>query len=429
LDRVLELGFLLALVGTVVLACEEARRRASFGLVLLAVAVAAVRAAGVQVDALADERGFAAINGGLLAGGIALGLAAAAAALLKRSGWGDVGGAASLSLGGLAAAWGARVELRAAPTGRVAGVSILVVLLAEGVLRLTRRGRRPEQPDRLAWDLSVTQQPLRAVLAVATLAVSMGPHLAIVFGGALVAACANYLLIRRADGGQAVPILPILSLLLVPTGWLMAIIAGPEGLSMRGLPDLPLSPAAQILLAPPLLLVAFGFAGLWPFHRQGAATLLAVAGALLLARVGAPVLPDGMEHWRALAYPLLVAGLWHAALTRRAHAAAAAGALLGLCSLAPGGMAGSAWLLAGALIDQLSAWAVRPPGFTRWAVSRLGWIAIGWGGLLALTAGLHAEVVYSVLGAVGVAIGLLLPAGQDAGGPLHRGASSWLQAR
>jgi hypothetical protein len=37
--------------------------------------------------------------------------------------------------------------------------------------------------------------------------------------------------------------------------------------------------------------------------------------------------------------------------------------------------------------------------------------------------------VYSVLGAVGVAIGLLLPAGQDTGGPLHRGAGSWLQAR
>ena len=68
---------------------------------------------------------------------------------------------------------------------------------------------------------------------------------------------------------------------------------GADGPGGGALPNVPLSPAAERLVASALLLVAWGMSGLPPFHRQIAGALSAPAAALLLYRIGAGALPDG----------------------------------------------------------------------------------------------------------------------------------------
>ena len=212
--------------------------------------------------------------------------------------------------------------------------------------------------------------------------------------GVIVAAWSAYLL-RRTTGGAGLPVGPMLTLSLLAAWWLMATIAGPEGLSIAALPVVPTSPAAERLLAPVFLLAAWATAGLWPLHRQADAALLAPAGALLIARIVIPALPDGLEHWRALAMPLIVAGTGHAALSGRAKGLAVGMAWVGLLGATPGGRLGAALLLGGALVLELSRLAAASRAM-RLTVSASA-IAAGIGGVVAAEAGLRAEVVYTVL--------------------------------
>jgi hypothetical protein len=194
-------------------------------------------------------------------------------------------------------------------------------------------------------------------------------------------------------------------LLLVPAWWLMATIAGPEGLAIGSLPDLPWSPAAERLLAPALLLAAWISSGLWPWHRQEPAALTAPVAALLLARVAIPAFPDGLDHWRALAFPVVLLGLWHGVLTRRRAESVAALAWVGLVTGTPVGQAGGALLLLAGLALEL---AERLPPRPTWGVSGLrtgAALVLGAGALLAMEAGLRTEVVYSVLAALALVAG------------------------
>jgi hypothetical protein len=415
----LELGYLLTLAGTVSLPGVLERRTAGLGVALLAVAIAALRVAGNGFAAGAAESdiGFEVVNAGLLLGGVAMALMGAVAGVRRSGGFEEWIGPAAVAAGCVGVLWGARSSLSGAPPLRGGGATLLTVLLGAGLLWTGDRLRPPA--DRAAEP--VPPLPSRggrlwlplALLATATLTTAFGSHLLIVFAGAGVAAFAGYLLAWRARGKRVLPVLPFLALLLLPTYWLLATIAGPEGLAMSGLPDVPLSPPAQVLLAPALLLVALGFAGSWPFHRQVPGVLLAPVGALLLARVGTVALPDGMEHWRALAFPIVTVAIWHAALTRCPARAAAGGALIALCSLAPTGRAASSWLLAAAIVFESSQWSpwFGPRGI-REVIRRICWVAMGWGGLLALEAGFQAEVVYSILGALGIATGIALSGDQ-----------------
>jgi hypothetical protein len=192
-----------------------------------------------------------------------------------------------------------------------------------------------------------------------------------------------------------VPAAPILTLPLLGAWWLMATIAGPEGLRVGALPLLPMSPAAERLLAPVFLLAGWATAGLWPLHRQLDGALLAPAGAILLIRIVIPTMPDGLEHWRPLAMPLLAAGAWHAALSGRTPGLALALAWVGLLGLTPGGRLGAALLLAGALVVELGRLAPSSPA-RRFTMLASG-VAAAIGGVLALEAGLRGEVVYTLL--------------------------------
>jgi len=389
----METGYTLIVAGAALLPNVRARATGVLAAVAAGLAVAGLRAA----PGGAREPGFAAAGAALLLLGALLGAAAAVSGW--RRGRSRLSGAAAVGLlaGAAALLWGGRTLLRDAPA-RSTGLAFVVVV-ASGVIllvpgRLARPGGEPG---------ATAHRPLAGIagLLAGGLAVLAGPHLSVVFLGCIIAAWAGYLL-QRAAGGPAVPLAPALTLLLLPAWWFMATVAGPEGLGIGALGSLPLSPAAEQLLAPILLLAAWALAGLWPLHRQMPGPLTAPIGALLVARVALPAVPDGLEHWRALAAPLVVAGIWHAALTGRLALLAIGLAWVGL--LAPGGhgLAGAALLLAGALLLELA----RPFGAVdpRRAVAvrlALG-LATGCGALLAVEAALGGEVVYSVVAVAGI---------------------------
>jgi len=234
---------------------------------------------------------------------------------------------------------------------------------------------------------------------VATLA---GPHVVAVFGGVLVATWAAWLASHR-PGTRPLPVAPILTLVLIPAGWLLATIAGVVGLGIAALPQVPLSPAAELLLAPALLLAAWATAGLWPLQRQLPGALVAPAGALLLARIGHPLVPDGLEYWRPLTVPLLVLGLWHAASWSRWPLVIAGAAILAVAAATPVPTAGWAALLAISIALQLRlAMDLAPPQTI--AVRAASWPPATIAGVMVLEEVLRGEVVYSTLGILVLAL-------------------------
>jgi hypothetical protein len=178
----------------------------------------------------------------------------------------------------------------------------------------------------------------------------------------------------------------------------MATIAGPEGLGLGGLASVPFSPAAERVLAIPLLTAAWAVAGLWPLHRQLPGALVAPVGAFLLARVAIPAVPSGLEHWRPLAMPFIVAGVWHAALSGRLTRVAVGMAWVGLLAPSRLGLVGAALLLAAGLaVELVERVSALRAGRLAPAAQAIPLIAFGWGALLAVGAGLQGEVVYTAL--------------------------------
>jgi hypothetical protein len=321
---------------------------------------------------------------------------------------------------GIVAAWGERRQsclwwpgtilglvgslgLALAMVPGLAGADPRAFLAALGVasaatLLLHVIGRRVSFPQHYEPLPPLRPEVMTGTVALGLLDAALAPHLGLVIVGVVVAVWGAWGLHRR-EGGSRLPIAPALAVLLFPLWWLMATIAGPEGLALRMLPEVPLSPAAERLLAPVALVAAWATAGLWPLHRQVGA-LAAPAGALLLIRVIWPAMPQGMEHWRALAMPLVLLGLWHAALSVRLSGLAIGMAWVGLLGGTRGGDTGAALLLGAAVGLELRR---RYPAL---AAQRAATLAIalvgGSGALLALESGLGAEVVYTLLGAAGL---------------------------
>jgi len=372
-----------------------ARRIATGGLGVLALALAALRAGGGAGGLPGD---FAAAELGLvLVGVVALGRAAFPA---LRDGWRGVAGAALLAAGLAllsadvrALARAARPGATAAAFGVIVGLTALARLALGGLLRRLPPAADPRgEPVAARWVGCAASGALLAAL---------GPHLvAVLFGVVLAAAAvAGATRGRRrftaglAGAGALVA--------LAAAGWLFATIAGDQSLATAALPGLPLSPAAEALLAPLLLLAAWSVAGLWPMVRSPLSGLAGLAGLFLIARVAAPALPEGVDHWRPLAYPLLAVGLWQAIVARRWAAASTGGALFALISGTTQGVLAGWWLGAGALAAGL---AELLPGRVG---ARVWWLAAFAGGMGALpgaTAGLQREVVYTTLTVLGLAV-------------------------
>lgn len=403
-------AFLLIAVGAALIAYPPARSAAALAVVTAGLAIAAARAAAWPLPA-----GFIAVDAALVIVAALLGAAAVIMTLRHDISSRAAGGSLVLAAGGTALLWGGRAQvLSAAP--RALASSVLIVLAVAVVLTvLVRVAGREHPPD----GVPIRHRAMAGVVLGAVAAA--GPHLALVFGGAVVAGWSGWWLARTA-GLTRVPAAPVLTLVLVPAYWFTRTVAGPESLRIANLPQLPLSPAAELLLAPALLLAGWALAGLWPLHRQEPGAFTAPVGLLLLARVALPIVPDGLDHWRPLAMPVLVVGLWHATLTRRWSLLAVAVAWVGMLAPGQGGHDGAGLLVAAALLVEgaarLGAGYSRAAG----AVRLVAVLAGSWGALLAVSAGLRGEVVYTVLAVAGLAAAALALTPLRTG-PIFRGRS------
>jgi hypothetical protein len=399
MQNMIHLGFLLILLGAALLPRSRARRAA--GLAATAAGLALAGLAGTEPGAAAVAglpSGFLAADAALVVLGAVLAIGTALVAVLDRRSAPTIAGAIALAPGGILLGWGGAGLVAAAPSGALVVSALVEIALGVALLLVGwyLRFAPPADRDRLH------PRALYGGLLAGALAAAVGPHLGLVVLGVIVAACAGHLL-QRAEGGPRLPLAPAATLPLLPAWWLMATIAGPIGLWVSGLATVPLSPAAEQLLAVPLLIAAWAVAGLWPLHRHLPGALVAPVGAFLMARVAIPAVPSGLEHWRPLMMPLVVAGVWHAALSGRLPRVAVGMAWVGL--LAPDGMglAGAAMLMAAGLamelVERITALRV---GRLAPAAQALPLIAFGWGALLAVGAGLRGEVVYTAVAVAGL---------------------------
>ncbi len=343
---------------------------------------------------------FFTVNTGLLLLGAALAAAVALAVLRDRPR--SPRGLALLAGSGLVL-W--RVAGLAGPSGAVrsvlAGAAAALLGAGVGTVLLWLRRSTRSSPSPVGWPGLGGSLPVAFALGLGALAVVAGSRVGLVFLGLGVAAVADFLG-RRAIGQGRVPWLPAVALALVPIWWLMTTIAGAVGLGVANLADVPFSPRAEILIALPLALVAWSCLGLWPVQRLLPAGLLAPLGLALWLRVARPAVPEGLEHWQALLFPLGVLGVWGGALTGSSVAALNALAFVALASGAPGSAVGAVLLAVSALALAV---AQRPGGERAGGtvVERLAWVIAALGLPFVLEAGFRAQVTYTLAAAAGAA--------------------------
>ena len=324
-----------------------------------------------------------------------------AAGVAIRAGWRGL----PLGAGAFLVLWISRGVVTAtgvaeALLGVLAIAAIAAVLLWLG--HLVRR--RPGAP--LAPSAPVTLLPL---LIPGLLLSALGSHLSVVLLGPALLSWTAWLIVRPA-GARRWPVIPAaVCVVLVALYHFMSTVAGPEGLAMSGLDSLPFSPAAEVMVGAALLVVSWLLSGLWPLHRWSPGPLVAPGAAILLARVGLVAAPGGLEHWRTIAALLAMLGIWHAAASGWGAGMAVGGAWLALISLEPSGIVAAAWLLPSAVVlDLAGGERAESSPVRRWSRD-VAWMMAGWGGLLAIRAGLHGEVVYTMLSAAGAILLMASP--------------------
>jgi hypothetical protein len=376
------------------------RALGAVGAIAAGLAFAGLRA-GPEIPVSALPAGFLAVEGALLADGAILGIAGAVVGARAAR------GSRVFLLGAfLAGVGGSGLGLSAIPYLRAgAPLPVFFAALAMGIigLALAWAGSLLRSSSGSTGDLPTRPLGLVAVGAGALMAAA-SPWSGPILLGAVLAAAGGWICARSSDG-RRLPVAPVLTLALVPAWWLMRTIAGPEGLDTVSLPDLPWSPAAEQLLGALLLLAAWAMSGLWPLHREEPSALTAPVAALLMARVAVPAFPDGLEHWRALAMPLVLVGGFHAVLTGNRSKALTALAWVGLAAATAEGEVGAGLVLVGALVLV----AAERHGTGVHILARvIAALAIGTGALLVTEAGLRTEVVYTV----GAVAGLIAAAGR-----------------
>ena len=224
----------------------------------------------------------------------------------------------------------------------------------------------------------------------------------------VVAGAVGHTLMRRLGGGSPIPVTALFSLLVIPVYQSISTIAGPETPGIADLAAGPLSIAAENRIVPWLAIGAWGLAGLWPLHGV-VFPLVAPLGGVLLLRLGAHSLPNGMEHWAPLFMLPALLGVWHpvaspgsfAARPRRLIEMLVALSIFGMFAGGEG-LTGAYWLLGAALLVPwcyflLQSWARARD------VVRLAGLPLVWGSLLVITGGLGSQVTYTALAAAGIA--------------------------
>lgn len=234
-----------------------------------------------------------------------------------------------------------------------------------------------------------------AALAVAA------PHALVVLAGAALASLALHIAMRRMRDVGIVPLLPLVVIpLLVFEAHYLRVIAGPVGLAMRDFADVPLSSAAQVALAPPLIVAALLFGGPLPGRRWLPGSALAIVGVALLVRIGHPLLGDALLGWETLFLPPGLLLLWLAALAGAWEAGAGTAAWLVATIVAPAATEGAVLLAVAALLLAIR----RRAGPPQESASRVLLLLAAGSGAAGLACGMAAmlqhQVVYGVLGVV-----------------------------
>jgi hypothetical protein len=261
-------------------------------------------------------------------------------------------------------------------------------------------------------------------LGIAALGVVLSiaaPHALLMLVGAMLAAIAGHIGFRRLGAVGRLPLLPLATVpLLLVVAYYLRLIAGPVGLWVEAFPEVPLSPAAQVMLAPWLIAAAGLFAGPIVLRRWLPGSALALVGVALLLRIGHPLFGDAFPGWETLFIPVGVLMLWLAALAGAWNPAAGIAAWTVALVVAPAAPAG-AWCLA---VAALALALLRRTANRRGASLVLTLLAAGCGAAgtaAALAALLQHQVVYA--GAAAVAA-LLLVLGADDDEPVIYSAGS-----
>jgi len=378
-------------------------RPKSAGLLALAGLVPALLGAAAFTLAPVGSSSYVSANIGLMIAGGTLPLLAATRPLRARPPESRRAlPGALLMLAGTAA-----IAIRAGPI--VAAIGLPPVLAwAAGVVAawwtLMLGGRVAREPAAAMGHVPRVPRAGTALLLIGGALVLAGPHVGLVIGGMMLASVGAERTFRQ--GACRIPVLPLVTLLALGSAyWLLRTVAGPIGLGVGTLDQVPLSSAAARLLALPFGLVAWAWMGLWPLHGVVRPVLLAPLGAALWLRVAAPAVAEGLAHWQPLFVALAVAGLWHAAAAGRLASVLVALAFAALASLGPQSSAAAALLIAAAFTLELPRPEAGAALVTVEVLRRLGFAASAVGAMLAFTAGLRAEVVLTVLAAAGLACG------------------------
>jgi len=362
-------GALLVLLGAVsslLLPATAFRRRGLAGTLLLGLAVASLAVIGWPNEAGGDSAYLTAV-----AIDIGLGLAGLGLLLMqfRRAGrkppWrpGARTAFALLVVGAGILLLGALLPLprRAWSISLATGFGVLLV--GAVVVRLGRRARLAEVFGRLRLgaaepglrvELSGTaNRSARVLLALhfgglAVMWLSTSLHL--LLGSAIVALVAGALLAGTGRGGRFRLVGSLLAAGLIGIGWyFLAHVAGDMPLDLGALRDAPYSTAFQLLLALTFGAISLALFGLWPLRGFAAGPATPLLGALLLSKLVAPVVSEGLIHWQPVFYAVIAVGACGAGLSRRNDESLIALGALGLLSGSPtAGWAGLV-LVAGAV--------------------------------------------------------------------------------
>jgi len=403
----LPLYVLLVLAATAV-EPAAARRIAFIGLVAFALGLAAYAVspgsdelAAIGLAAASSTDAFFRVNTGLLLLGIVLCATAAVHAIRHGPPAAPGRALALLGIGGFALWTLAPLIARSGgwrPALAAAAVAVPATVGGVAIDRLGPAKRFPELPGIVWPGASSRSLALAAGFGLGALGTAVAPHAGVVFSGLALAALTDFL-DRRQRGIARVPWFPCIVLVLAPAWWLMATIAGPVGLSLSTLPEIPFSPAAERLIALGLGVVAWAALGLWPLHRVFPDGLLAPLGIALWLRVASPAVPAGLEHWQPLFVAAGVLGLLGAAVTGRGAAACNALAFVALAANAPA--SAPAALILGSTGLALR---IAPRGAPRGAAQRLAWMLAALALPFAFEAGFRSQVIYTLIAGAGTAL-------------------------
>lgn len=369
--------------------------------------------------------GYQAISAALLLGGLLLILATGIKAVLSGQGSKPL-----LAAGGviitLIAWWlatifgplalGGGIARTLAALAMFAGGGVLLVFLVKwqplksAVWRIERRIAPPKNPGPGA-PVPAGRPAMLGLHLFGVLVALVAPNFPMLIGGVGLAMAAGAIWEYQAGVGSRWPVGIFISglALLAATGILL-VVAGDTPLSLDRMIDGPFSPALQVTVAPILLLAAWPLVRLWPLHGTRSGPAGALAGAALLVRVLAPVLPDGAVHWQPLFYLLLAIGSVYASVVRNDALFGSVIAALGLLSAQSEAGWGGIAVLTAAIVLQVLARATRTTpaalvaGRTILVLSSLAVIPM-------LLGALHTEVFSTVAVVAGVVVGLL--AGED----------------